>query len=434
MDLIYFLSYSWWELLLLAAGIIGISTAILNLFFSLGDRLPLRATRLDVTPDSEDFLLALAHSVNSPIEEGGEVEVLNNGKEFLPILLRDLRNAERSINITTYIWSAGKMSDQIFRVLVDRARKGVQIRILRDGFGGLNAPWRQMHQLKKLGAKVHSFRSPEFGKLTRLHRRAHRRAIVIDGKIGYTGGMAVDDKWLGNADSPDHWRDIMFRLNGPMARSLQAVFSDIWTGTNGEILVGEEFYPSLPVSRNTGMRFVTLASSPSDDTKPLPKLLWLTIMAARKNIYISTPYFVPDENIAAAIINQAKKGVDVRLLVPSASTDSMPARWAGHKQYEDMLGAGVRIFEYQPTMLHSKAISVDGIWSVIGSFNLDIRSKELNEENALGIQNEDFADILQDIFLKDLTRAKEITLAEWRKRGILHRILERIFGFFSEQF
>jgi cardiolipin synthase A/B len=434
MDLFLIGTYDWWEILLLGAGGIGIGTVILNLFFSWGDRLPLRASRYDFSADTEDFLLALSHSVNSPIEEGGEIEILNNGKEFLPALLRDLRQAEKTINITTYIWSAGKMSDQIFRVLVDRAQKGVRIRILRDGFGGLNAPWRQMHHLKKLGAKVHSFRSPEFGKLTRLHRRAHRRAIVIDGKIGYTGGMAIDDKWLGNADRKNHWRDIMFRMTGTMARSLQAAFSDIWTGTNGEILVGDEFFPPLLPPRKASASFISLASSPSDDTFPLPKLLWLTIMAAQKKLYIATPYLVPDENIAEAIRERARKGVDVRLLLPSARTDSMPARWAGHRQYASFLAAGVRIFEYQPTMMHSKTITVDGTWSVIGSFNLDIRSKELNEENALGIQDEKFTAQLDEIFLRDLKNTIEITPALWQNRSIFHRLLEVSAGFFSEQF
>lgn len=428
----------WWLAVLAVAGVIGIATAILNLFFALGRR-PQRihAAHVPSVDDEDHFLLALAGAVNAPTRGGGRAEVLNNGDAFFPAILEDIRAAERTVNFFTYIFEAGEIGTRVLEALTERARAGVQVRLLLDAFGAMKIDRARLDTLRAAGGRVHYYRPLRFGRITGFHKRNHRRAIVIDGRVGYTGGASVADHWLGDAESPAHWRDSMFRVTGPLARSLQATFGEAWSNGTGEILVGPEFYPLDAEAESDGIRIsrhVNLISSPSGDAHPLRKLFWLSFMAARERLYVTNSYFVPDRHIRDALKDRARAGVDVRVLVPNHYTDIKPIRWAGHSYYEELLAAGVRIYEYQPTFIHAKTLVVDGKWSVIGSANMDVRSKELNAENVLGILDEDFAAQLERSFCADLARSREIRLEEWRRRGLAARLRERFFVLFSEQY
>jgi cardiolipin synthase len=426
------LPFRWLFFVFVVAGMIAILAVILELFSSLGDQPEKRwATSLPAVHE-EDFLTAISRVVNAPVEQGGKIGILNNGKDFMPALLEAIRGAQKTINFTVYIWNDGKMSEQILDAFLERAKAGVQIRLLLDGFGGLGAPEARMEELRRAGAMVAIFRSFHLGKFTRFHRRTHCRAIVIDGKIGFTGGMSVDDQWLGDAQNPEEWRDMMFRMTGRMAESLQGVFAQLWTGTVGEVLVGKDFYPDIQ-DTNSRSRYVSIESSPSSDTEPLEPFYWLSVSAAKKKLYLTYPYAIPDHHLRETLVRQAQAGVDVRMLLP-AKIDSRITQWASNSYYKEYLKAGIKIYEYKKVLLHSKVLIVDGEWSIIGSANLDIRSKVLNEENVFGILDAGFASKLEAVFSADLARAKEVKLEHWEKRGLITRSIEWFFDIFKKQY
>jgi cardiolipin synthase A/B len=373
-----------------------------------------------------------------PVRRGGHAELLDNGDAFFPALLEAFAAAERSINVMVYIWEPGTVSDMMFDALVARARQGVQVRILLDGLGGIRCPADGIERLREAGGTVATFRPPQFGKLLRFHRRNHRRAIVVDGLVGFTGGMAVGDKWLGDARDPSEWRDSMVRLTGALAENLQSAFAEAWAFSTGEVLTGDSFFPEEVAAdndpRRASVRSVGIISSPGSEEHPLRLFFFLTFLAARRRLWVATPYFVPDKHLREVLKQRARAGVDVRLLLPNELTDAWPIRYASHSYYADLLRAGVRIFEYQPTFMHAKTVVVDGLWSVVGSANMDIRSKELNEENVVGILEEEFGGELERSLEADFAKAREIDRTAWRRRGLGSRILERLSVLFAEQY
>ena len=428
-------AYPWWLETLAAIGVAATLTVIITLFFSVGRR-PARLTLTQVPAvDDPAFLASVAGTAGAPVRTGGTVHLLNNGVEIFPALLQALREAKHTITFAVYIWEPGQVSDQVSAALTERARAGVQVRVLLDGVGGMKAPDETIEAMKKAGVKVETFRAARFGKLTRFHKRNHRRAIVIDGKVGFTGGAAVADKWMGDADSKEHWRDTMVKVTGPPAATLQSAFVQLWAYASGELLAGPTFFlPDSSESAAGGLIHTGVASAPSSEDYPLRLFFVESFGAARQRLYITTPYFVPDEGTRRVAEDRARAGVDVRIMLPDEHADARPIRLASHRYYEEMMEAGIRIYEYQATMIHSKSVIVDGKWSIVGSANMDIRSKELNMENVLGILDAGFAADLEAAFRKDLEKSKEIKLEEWRRRGVVQRVLERICTLFAEQY
>jgi cardiolipin synthase A/B len=432
------LDMPWWAALFFSIGVLASITAVVSLFFALGRR-PTRmwSHEVDKVWDA-GFVRSVAALLNSPVRSGGHAELLDNGDAFFPAMIEAFRGAQRSINVMVYIWEPGRVNDMFFEVLVERAREGVQVRVLLDGFGGLRCPREDIDRLRAAGGMVGVFRPPTPGKLMRFHRRNHRRAIVVDGRIAFTGGAAIGDKWLGDARNPDEWRDSMVRVTGPLAENLQSAFAELWAFSTGEVLTGDSFFPDTwngeEADRYASVRSVGIISSPASEEHPLRLFFFLTFLAARERLWIASPYFVPDKHTREVIKRRARAGVDVRILLPNHLTDAKPIRMASHSYYTELLMAGVRIFEYQPAMMHAKTVVVDGAWSVVGSANMDIRSKELNEENVLGILEEEFAQQLEQSYEADLARCREILLPEWRGRPIGSRILERISVLFAEQY
>ena len=418
-----------------AVGILTITGGIVTLFFSLGRR-PNRMWTESVEPvHSDDFTGPLAALLNVPLRRGGSARLLNNGDEYFPAMLDAIRNARRSVHLMVYIWEAGRISDEFIAAMVEKRKSGVQVRVLLDAFGAMHASDEDFEKLKEAGGRVEKFRPAVPGKLLRFHRRNHRRAIVIDGCVGFTGGAAIADKWSGNASRPEEWRDMMVRVDGCIAHNLQSAFCELWAFSTGEVLTGEDVFPGEVMDDpESGVHSCGVISSPSSEEHPLRLFFFLTFLAARERLWITTPYFVPDKHTRQVVMRRARAGIDVRILMPNHHTDARPIRRASHSYYAEMLNAGVRIYEYQPTMMHTKAVVVDGMWSVVGSANMDIRSKELNEENVLGIRDADFAAQLERTFLADLENAREIDRVEWRRRGIGARIIERVCVLFAEQY
>src|SRR5260221_4756423 len=435
--------YPWWVVTFAILGFLSVCTILITLFSGVGRRPP--AIRISAAPPvrSPEFLAAVAGTAGSPVRAGGTVQLLNNGVAFFPTLVKDLRAARHTIHFSLCIWEPGEAGDQAFDALIDRARAGVKVRVLLDGLGGMKAPDKDVAARKPAGGKVETFRAPRFGKLTRFYKRDHRRSIVMDGRVAYTGGMAVADKWAGNADTEAHWRDTMVRVTGPLAARVQSAFVAPWAQTSGELLSGPEIFPpdvagaadaapqqgAEPVTLHTG-----LASAPSSEDHPLRLFFIQSFVSAQRKLYITTPYFVPDAATRKVVADRARAGADVRILLPDEHTDALPIRLASHAYFEELLAAGVKVYEYQPTMMPTKGVVVDGAWSVVGSANMDIRSKELNNENVLGILDEGFAREMEATFLEDLKKSQEIRLEEWRRRGWWEKAKERVAVLFAEQY
>lgn len=421
--------YTWWELTVFAIGLLSFLSLLLVLFLPLG-RGPTSFTVTGTVPPagSSDFLQMMSESLNVPLRSGEPIQLLNNGDAFLKSLLADIDGAHSSINIMVYIWTDGVMSNQVLEHLDAKLKEGVQVRIMIDAYGSSSGtPTKQFDLFKKQGGKVavfHSFTIAPWD-ILKNQARNHRRAIVIDGDIGYVGGMTVSDPWLGDARNPKEYRDTMSRVTGPMARDLQGIFSELWTSMTAELLVGDTFYPHASrVEQRDTLTYISLASTPSPDSLAIQKFILFSLMGAQKSIYLTTPYFLPDPSVRSALIDKAKQGVDVRVLVPNILNDSRSVYYASHYSYEELLNGGVKIYEYQPTFIHSKAIVIDGDWSIIGSANMDNRSRKLNEEDIFGVLDKVLGATLERTFLEDLSHAKQIDLAEWKKRSIGERIRE----------
>jgi cardiolipin synthase A/B len=386
----------------------------------------------EADPGSDSFVEWSAAFLNSPIFQGGEVTLLENGDAFFPAILNAIKQAQDSVNFEVYIFEPDEIGRQFIDAFKERSRAGVEVRLLLDGFGGLKMRKRYRDELQQAGVRISRFRPLSLRSLPRFYKRTHRRAIVVDGRVGFTGGAAVSAKWKGNVRNAHEWRDSMTRVTGPLVSGIQSAFAANWVYCTGEVIAGPRFFPR--VDRGEGPCSLSVVSSPSDALQPIRLLFWLSFINARRRLWICSSYFIPDRRLRVAVIERARAGVDVRILVPGNHTDAVPVQAAGRSYYEELLAAGIRIFEYEPAMMHAKTVVVDGAWSVVGSANLDERSMELNEENVLGIADRDFARAVEAGVVADLERSREIHLGEWRKRPIYKRVFERAALALIEQY
>jgi cardiolipin synthase len=421
----------WWGWMLMVIGIIAIVSVFGALFLpDWPDDDYTAGFQAEV--GSESFVERTASFLNGPIFRGGEVRLLQNGDAFFPSMLTALREATDSINFEVYIFDPDEIGRQFMDVFMERARAGVEVRVLLDGFGAMRMKKNYRDELRQAGVKVYRFRPFELRNLVRIYRRTHRRAIVVDGKIGFTGGAAVSVKWKGDVRNQHEWRDSMTRVTGAMVAGIQSAFAANWVYCTGEVLAGPRFFP--PLETGDGPCGLSVVSSPSDALQPIRLLFWLSFTNARRRLWISNSYFIPDRRLRDAVIERARTGVDVRVLVPGNHTDAVPVQAAGRSYYEELLQAGVRIFEFQPAMMHAKTVVVDEVWSVVGSANMDERSMELNEENVLGIADRNFAGAIEKGLTEDFARSKEIRLDEWRNRSLGRRLFERAAKALIEQY
>ena len=421
----------WWAWALMLIGVIAV-IGVLGALFLPDWPNPDFSVGFEAEPGTDEFVAGVATFLNDPIFQGGEATLLQNGDAFYPAMLTAIREARDSINFETYIFEPDEIGRQFIDAFKERAQAGIEVRLLVDGFGAKKLKRRYRDELSQAGVRVQRFRPLGLRNLVRVYRREHRRATVIDGRVGFTGGAAISKKWKGNVTNTHEWRDSMTRVTGPLVAGIQSAFAENWVYCTGEVLAGPRFFP--PLERSPGLCAISVVSSPSDSLQTIRLLFWLSFTNARRRLWICNSYFIPDRRLRDAVVERARGGVDVRVLVPGNHTDAVPVQAAGQSYYEELLKAGVRIFEFQPSMMHAKTVVIDGAWSIVGSANMDERSMELNEENVLGISDRGFARSVEEGLLADYGRSREIRLEDWRKRSILRRGFERMAKALIEQY
>jgi cardiolipin synthase len=371
------------------------------------------------------LLPSLAGLTHSTMESGNAMQVLQNGDMYFPALFRDVAAARQSIHIESFIWYDGKISRQLAKLLATKARQGVEVRILVDASGGRQLKGDVKEMLEGAGAEIAHFHPLRFGNLARLNNRDHRKLQIIDGRIGYIGGFCIADEWTGNARHKKEYRDTGLRIEGPIVNRLQAAFAENWIEETGFIPAGDEYFPKIAPVGNTSAHLAY--TSPDGTISSVQILYYMAIMAARREILIQNPYFLPDSAGIQALEEAVKRGVDVRIMLPSdEATDSAIVQHASHHHFGTLLQRGVKIYEYEKTLLHQKVMVVDGLWSAVGSTNFDERSFELNDEVSIGVVDPAIAAQLRAAFIADLKHAKQRTLGEWKNRGMWHKTVDGV--------
>jgi len=380
-----------------------------------------------VAPGEPDFPLTVAMLTGTVLLAGNRVEVAKNGDETYPRLWDDLRGARDSITIQLYYGHSGALADTFRRILIDRAAQGVHVLMLYDAFGFQYIPLRHREELRKAGIRVEPFRPLRLSTLRLANNRAHIRGIVIDGRIGWTGGFGIDDKWLGDGRTNGSWRETNVRFEGPAVRQLQAAFAAAWAEATGTLLSGRHAAIGADGATTAGLLYAT----PTNGSTAAERFVAMSIGGATRTLYVTNPYFVPGKNFAELLGEAARRGVDVRVLTAGPRTDVKLVRLAGRAHYQALLDAGVRIFEWSPTTLHAKTFVVDGLWSTIGSMNCDNRSMSLNDESTLMVLDERFGGEMNAMFMDDLSRSEEITLEVFGQRWWGERVLEQAASVFA---
>jgi len=374
-------------------------------------------------------IMALFSGVH--LERGNQVEQLLNGDGTYPRLWADLRAARQTITVQMYFSQPGAVADTLAAILSERARAGVRVLLLLDAFGSQSLKRSWADRLEKAGVEVGLLRKLKWYSINNASDRSHVRVVVVDGRIGYTGGFGLADYWLGNGHTKDQWRETNARFGGPAVLELQAAFAAAWVEATGRLIVGASFFPRDAFhadSRDTGSTSSVVAgllyTSPNTGSTPAERFLALSIAGAKRTLYVANSYFVPDDDFRRGLILAARRGVDVRILTVSDETDVRTTWYAGRARYEALLGSGIRIYEYQPSMMHAKTFVADGIWGSIGSMNFDNRSLAFNNESNLVVWDRRFGAQMDSTFLDDLRYSREIHLAEFKRRPITERLIE----------
>jgi cardiolipin synthase A/B len=370
------------------------------------------------------FLRTLELYTGVHVTPGHNVEQLLNGDGTYPRLWSDISAARETITMQMYYALPGAVADTLSKLLAERARSGVRVLLLLDAFGSQKLIGDWSRDLERSGVRVAPLRSLRLRSLYKAAQRSHVRVVVVDGQVGYTGGFGIADYWLGDGRSEDQWRETNVRFEGPAVMQLQATFAAGWAEATGELLTGELFFPREGFREVGPAQAGLLFTSPTIGSTPAERFKAITIASAKERLYIANSYFVPDEDFRGLLRRAARRGVDVRILTVSGKTDIKTTWYAGRARYEELLASGVRIYEYQPTMMHAKTIVADGIWGTIGSMNFDNRSMAFNNESTLLIFDSAVGGELERAFLEDLQYASEVRLSEFRSRPWHQKALE----------
>jgi cardiolipin synthase A/B len=378
---------------------------------------------------SPEFLRSL-EVLGTPMVEDNAAALCENGEACFGAMLAAIRGAQSSVNLEIYIFDHGEVATRFAEALAERARAGVEIRVLVDSWGSNLGNLQGL--LTAAGAKVYEYKPLRIYSIFRVGNRTHRRILTVDGRIGFTGGIGIDDRWKGDARNPNEWRDTMVRVEGPVVAELQHIFLEDWLHTTGEVLHGDGQFPRVPPAGDQLAQAV--ASSRTDQSSIAKLAFYMAIQAARERIWIENAYFVPDRQIREGLLRAAARGVDVKIIVPGKYIDSPNVRLASRFRYGELLDGGVQIYEFQPTMMHNKVMVVDSIWASVGSINFVNRSMRKNAEVSVTVYDRPFAALVEQMVERDLARCDVLSKKAWKRRGLLPRIGELFFWLLSDNY
>ena len=381
--------------------------------------------------DSPQFIRSMGLLLGPPVIGGNRFKALVDGDEIFPSMLEGIRSAKCTITFETFIYWSGGIGEEVARALSDKAREGIPVHVLLDWVGSLKMDKHYLQMLRDAGAEVIQYHKPRWAGLGRMNDRTHRKLLVIDGRIGFTGGVGVADEWTGHAQDERHWRDTHFRVEGPVVGQMQAVFMDNWVKATGNVLHGPQYFPEIDAVGDG--RAHMFSSSPSGGSDDMQLMYLMAITAATHSIHLSSAYFVPDKLTINAIVEAARRGVQVHIITPGKRIDTHTVREASRACWGDLLQAGVKMYEYQPTMFHCKLLVVDEYLVSVGSTNFDSRSFKLNDEANLNIYDADFARQQTAIFDRDVDSAKRITFDDWKRRPLREKMLEHLAALLDSQ-
>ena len=358
------------------------------------------------------------------IVRGNKVTALQNGNEIFPAMLLAIRSAQTSITFETFIYWSGEIGEEFAQALSERARAGVPVSVIIDWVGSTKMEQSLLDSMRAAGVQLHRYRPLRWYNLGRMNNRTHRKLLVVDGRIGFTGGVGIADQWTGDGGDPEHWRDTHFRIEGPVVAQLQAAFNDNWIKTSGQVLNGPSYFPAL--QEEGEMDAHVFIASPSGGSESMHLMYLLAIAAAEATIDLAAAYFVPDRLLIEALIAARGRDVRVRILLPGPHIDSLIVKISSKADWGELLHAGAEIHVYQPTMLHTKLLVIDAEFVSVGSTNFDIRSIRLNDEASLNIYSSDFATQMTAVFETDLLAAESFSLARWKSRPLREKFAEKI--------
>jgi cardiolipin synthase A/B len=381
--------------------------------------------RGEVDVREASFLRAAEALTGAPVSHGNDADILINGDEIFPAYLRAIRDAEETVNLTTYAYWRGEIATEVADTLCEKASGGVECNVILDAVGAAQMDRKLVHKMRDAGVHVCFFRPPKPYAVRRLQYRNHRKLLIVDGTTGFTGGVGIAEEWTGNAQDPDHWRDTHVRVTGPVVRGLQGAFAENWLECTGDVLAGDRYLPEIEATEDGGPMQVMRSSATVGDSNA-EALIYLAVAAAKRSIELTSAYFVPRPAFTQALVEAAERGVHMRILVPGSHIDKQFVRTAGRAAYDQLIEAGIEIYEYCPTMLHAKTLTVDEIWSSVGSVNFDNRSFQLHDEVTLCVQSERFAGELHEVFERDLEASERIDPDHWSDRSIAQRARENV--------
>ena len=387
--------------------------------------------RSDVAAEDPRHPPYIAALVGADLRRGNTYDVLTNGDQIFPTMLDAIAGAKRRISFETYIYDTGKVADRFTAAFEAAARRGVRVQLVVDSVGASSMDEEHLQRLRSAGCHVAQFNTPQWYSLEEVNYRTHRKILVVDGEVGFTGGVGVADHWLGNAQDKEHWRDTQVRVRGPIVRLMEGAFYENFLEADGARAPELDDAPADMGEEGASM---LVRSSPTGGSNDLKRLYLLAIASARRTIDITSPYLVLDESTDWSLQDAVSRGVKVRILVEGDITDAMPVKYASRHAYDRLLARGIEIYEYQPTMMHTKVMVVDGIWSMFGSANFDNRSLELNDELNVSVTSRQLAARFLADMEQDLNVSHRLTLEEWRRRGMLARARERFWSAFGEIF
>ena len=411
--------------------VVTCAAAVTALNFTGGEKKLDEQVRREYGLHEAQYQRALGVLLGPPITEGNRLEAFQNGDRIFPPMLAAIRGAQHTITFETYIYWSGDIGKAFADALAERARAGVKVHVLLDWVGSAKVDEAFVNEMEAAGVQVRKFHKPRWYDLAKLNNRTHRKLLVVDGRIGFTGGVGIAPVWTGNAQDAEHWRDSHYRAEGPVVAQMQAVFMDNWIKATGDVLHGERYFPALPaVGRQRAQVF---SSSPSGGSESMHLMYLLSIAAATQSIDLSSAYFVPDELTVRTLVAAMRRGVRLRIITPGPIIDSQTVRSASRAGWGPLLEAGAEISEYQPTMFHCKVFTVDGLLVSVGSTNFDNRSFRLNDEANLNIYDAEFAAEQTVQFEADLKQARRVSLEAWRDRPWTEKVQEHLAALLASQ-